>query len=262
MMRLDSYLTEKGLASSREKAKRLILDGKVSVNGTAVMKPSFQVSESDSVQAEHGDGYVGRGAYKLIGALDSFGIELGGRVCADIGASTGGFTQVMLEHGAARVYAVDVGHGQLDKSLVADARVVNCEGVNVRSIPEDYFGEKVSFAACDLSFISLKVVLPAVCAALSENAELVTLIKPQFEAGRQAVGKNGLVRSPKDHEQVLIQMCAFFAAEGLALLGLISSPIKGGDGNAEYLAHLTKAKADCIIPEIREIVRQALENRR
>lgn len=262
MMRLDAYLSANGMAQSREKAKRMITEGKVSVNGNVVTKPAFSVDEGDMVTAEQGDGYVGRGAYKLLGALDSFGIDISGRVCADIGASTGGFTQVMLERGAQKVFAVDVGHGQLDMSLVNDSRVKNCEGVNVRSIAADFFGEKVSFAACDLSFISLRTVLPAVCGALDDNAELVTLIKPQFEAGRAAVGKNGLVRSKSAHEQVLMQMCAFFAEQGLALLGLIPSPIKGGDGNAEYLAYVTKAETCGIVPDIGLIAAKALDNRR
>lgn len=261
-MRLDAYMAANGLAPSREKAKRLIAEGRVSINGAVVTKASHSVNEGDTVTAEQGDGYVGRGAYKLIGALDSFGISLDGKVCADIGASTGGFTQVMLKRGAEKVFAVDVGHGQLDPLLLNDSRVVNCEGVNVRSIQPDFFGGEVSFAACDLSFISLRTVLPAVFAALSDSAELVTLIKPQFEAGREAIGKNGLVRSKSDHIRVLAEMCEFFSAEGVTLLGLIPSPIKGGDGNAEYLAHISKAKSEGCIPDIGGIVKSALENRR
>lgn len=259
MKRLDAYLADSGMTSSREKAKRLILDGRVSVNGRAVTKPSAQIGEGDSVTLEQGDNYVGRGALKLIGAFEAFGLDVSGRVCADIGASTGGFTQVMLERGAKRVYAVDVGHGQLADELLRDGRVVNREGVNVRFMPPDFFDEKVTFAAVDLSFISLTQTLPAVAAALDEGAQLAVLIKPQFEAGRAALNKHGIVRDRRVHEQVLASMLDFFESAGLTVGGLTHSPVAGGDGNIEYLASLTKGEGTRLGFDVKRIAAQAFE---
>lgn len=260
MKRLDAYLVGSGLTSSREKAKRLILDGKVTVNGKAVTKPSTQVEDTDSVSLAEGERYVGRGALKLVGAFEEFGTDVKGLVCADIGASTGGFTQVMLERGASRVYAVDVGHGQLADELLADSRVVNCEGVNVRFLTGDFFKEPVRFAAVDLSFISLTQTLPAVAAALAEDAELAVLIKPQFEAGRQALNKHGIVRDRRVHERVLTSMLVFFDSLELSAAGLIASPVSGGDGNIEYLAQLVKGGGGSRSFDVKRIVAQAHEN--
>lgn len=260
MKRLDAYLADSGMTSSREKAKRLILDGKVTVNGRAVTKPSAQINDTDSVSLAEGERYVGRGALKLLGAFEAFGTDVSGMVCADIGASTGGFTQVMLEHGAAKVYAVDVGHGQLAAELLCDSRVVNCEGVNVRFLTNDFFKEPVRFAAVDLSFISLTQTLAAVAAALAEDAELAVLIKPQFEAGRQALNKHGIVKDRRVHEQVLGSMLRFFDSAELSVLGLIPSPVSGGDGNIEYLASLKKGGGASRSFDVRRIVAQAHEN--
>ena len=260
MARLDVYMTEHGLAPSREKAKQLIADGRVTVGGRAALKPSANVSEGDEVIVSAGRDYVGRGAYKLLRAFEVFPISAEGKKCADIGASTGGFTQVLLEKGAAMVWAVDVGHGQLDKSLIADERVKNCEGVNVRYLPEDFFGKEAELACCDLSFISLTQILPALTSALPDGAEIITLIKPQFEAGRQALGKNGVVRSKKDHAETLERLTAFFPTLGLSARGLDYSPISGGDGNIEYLAHLRKEETPSRSFDLKKLVETAFAN--
>lgn len=241
MTRLDVFLTENRLVSSREKAKRLIRGGKVTVNGKPCDKPSQTVGETDEVILLEAERYVGRGALKLLKAFEVFPIDVCGTVCADIGASTGGFTQVLLERGAEYVYAVDVGHGQLARELAEHERVRNCEGVNVRYMPSDFFDRQVCFMSCDLSFISLTQVLPAMSAALAEGGEMAVLIKPQFEAGRAALNKNGLVKDRKKHAEALNSLSEFFPSVSLSLQGLDHSPICGGDGNIEYLAYLVKS---------------------
>ena len=242
--RLDKYLVGCGLAKSRERAKALISEGKVFVNGIAADKPSMIITPEDSVTAGDDLRYVGRGALKLIKALDLFEIDLSGLVCADLGASTGGFTQVMLERGAAKVYAVDVGHGQLDASLAADSRVISLEGVNVRDLTAEQIPERLPFISADLSFISLRNVIGDIERLLSDNGRAVVLIKPQFEAGREAIGKNGIVRDPKDHIRVLDELSAAFQLSGLYISGLTFSPVKGGSGNIEYLALLGRNAPD------------------
>ncbi len=260
MKRLDVAAAERGLASSREKAKRLIADGKITVNGAVVTKPAFAVSDSDELAALESEKYVGRGAYKLIGAFEAFPIDVRGKICADIGASTGGFTQVLLENGAQLVYAVDIGHGQLAQSLAQDSRVRNIEGVNARYMQPEIFDSLPQFMCCDLSFISLTQVLTQMAASLTDGGEIVALIKPQFEAGKAALNKNGLVRGKKDHIRTLDTLCAFFAQMGLSLRGLTNSPICGGDGNIEYLAHLEKSDVPSKSFDIKKIVDIAFEN--
>ncbi len=260
MKRLDVYLFESGLLPSREKAKRAIIDKRVKINGTAADKPSTLVDGSEEIKLIENDAYVGRGAYKLIKALDGFGIDVNGKVCADIGASTGGFTQVLLERGAALVYAVDVGHGQLAKELLTDSRVINCEGVNARALPSDFFDTKPQLISCDVSFISITKLLPSVADAAAEDAELVVLIKPQFEAGKKALNKNGLVTDKKAHIQTLSQLVQFFELIDLTLCGLDFSPISGGDGNIEYLAYLKKEGIESKVFDIEYIVKSAFEN--
>ena len=233
-MRLDVFLFERELARSREAAKRLIAEGRVTVNGSIVSRPAYSVSEQDIVKAE-ADGYVGRGAYKLKKAAESFGIDFTDLVCGDFGASTGGFTQIMLQGGAARVYAVDVGHGQLAAELAADDRVVNMEGVNIKDVSPEMFPSPLDLAAADLSFISLKFAVPAIAEVLRPGGRAVMLIKPQFECGRENVGKNGIVRSRKIHVKVIAQTERLFEENGLAVTGLDFSPVRGGDGNIEYL---------------------------
>lgn len=239
-MRLDIYLTEKNLINSRERGKRLIKDGKVTVNGVVCTKPSFEVNDEDDISVENAPDYVGRGLIKLETAFQTFKLDINNKICADIGASTGGFTQCMLRYGAKKVYAVDVGHGQLDSSLVSNPMVVNCEGVNARYLTADFFNEIPEFMGVDLSFISLTLVMPAITACLHSDGDLVVLIKPQFEAGKQALNKKGIVKNPKDHIRVLKTLFDFFVELGLTVNDAVPSAIRGGDGNIEYLAHLKK----------------------
>lgn len=240
--RLDVFLVKKSYVKSRVKAKELVLSGNVSVNGEVIIKPSVCVNEDCEIIISDSEShqYVGRGALKLKGAFECFDICVKNRYCADIGASTGGFTQVLLENGAKKVYAVDVGHGQLAKELADDKRVKNCEGVNVREVVPEFFSEPIEFMCGDLSFISLKLVIPPLKECLAENGEMIMLIKPQFEAGRKALNKKGIVKDKKDHIRVMHELFEFFESCGLELLGIAPSPIKGGDGNIEYLAHLKK----------------------
>lgn len=243
MSRLDVYLVEASLAKSRERAKKLIKDGAVTVNEKVSKKPSFEVGAEDNVKLIKADmSYVGRGLLKLETAFKAFGLDVSGKVCADIGASTGGFTQCLLESGAEYVYAVDVGHGQLDESLVKDPRVKNCEGVNARYLTQDFFDKPVEFMSADLSFISLSIVMPALAGSVEENGIITALIKPQFEAGRKALSKGGIVKDPKDHKRVLEELLPMFERLGLAVKGLVCSNVKGGDGNIEYLVCLRKSK--------------------
>ncbi|MGN0601750.1 MAG: TlyA family RNA methyltransferase [Oscillospiraceae bacterium] len=240
--RIDLYLVEKGFAKSRERAKEMVKSGNVSVDGRIVSKPSALVEEDcEIVVTGQVMDYVGRGALKLKHAFECFDIDVKDKYCADIGASTGGFTQIMLEKGAKKVYAVDVGHGQLAKELAEDDRVVNCEGTNVKNLAKDFFDEPIEFVAGDLSFISLKLVIPVVKECVSDGGQMVLLIKPQFEAGKSALNKKGIVKDKKVHVRVLEELTSFFEECGLRLMGLTNSAIKGGDGNIEYLAWLEKS---------------------
>lgn len=253
-MRLDQAIFARGLTDSREKAQRLVRDGFVTVDGKPVTKPAFAVDETAEIIVAENDDFVGRGAYKLQAALDTFAIDLSGRVCLDIGASTGGFTEVMLRRGAKYVYAVDVGSGQLAQRLRADARVCNMEKTDVRTLTPGVLPLTPDFCSIDVSFISLSLVLP--CLKNLNNGQFIALIKPQFEAGRADVGKNGIVKSPAAHERVLKNFCALLASLGLSLAALIVSPVRGGDGNIEYLASFSSAPTD-YVPDIRAIVRSA-----
>lgn len=241
--RLDVFLVEESLVKSRAKAKELIQNGSVTVDGTIAKKPSLLVEDDCKVvvTADEASQYVGRGALKLKGAFESFSIDVKGKCCADIGASTGGFTQVLLENGASIVYAVDVGHDQLAKELACDERVKNCEGTNVRDLTPDFFEGPVEFMCGDLSFISLRLVIPTLINCLADDGEIVMLIKPQFEAGKKALNKKGLVKDKKDHLRVLTELSEFFESCGLAVVDLAPSAITGGDGNIEYLVHLKKS---------------------
>ena len=241
MSRLDVFLTEKNYVKSRERAKKLIKSGEVKVNGKVVSKPSAEISDSDSIELLKEDfAYVSRGLLKLSGGLDFFGIDVNGLICADIGASTGGFTQCLLDRGAGYVYAVDVGHGQLDESLVNNLQVKNCEGVNARNLTADYFDRTIDFISVDLSFISLKLVMPALVNVLKNNGEICALIKPQFEVGKKSVGKNGIVKDKGEHIRILNELTDFFISLGLDIKGLTNSSVTGGDGNIEYLVYMKK----------------------
>jgi 23S rRNA (cytidine1920-2'-O)/16S rRNA (cytidine1409-2'-O)-methyltransferase len=237
-VRLDQLLVQRGLAESREKAQRLILAGAVRVNGAPAGKPGHTVADEPELvlAVEASERFVSRGGLKLEKAFETFGLDVAGRICLDVGASTGGFTDCLLQHGAARVYAVDVGRGQLDWRLRGDPRVVVREGVNARYLKPGDLPEPVSFAVADVSFISLTKILPAVT-PLMETGDLVTLIKPQFEAGAGQVGKGGVVRDPAVRERVVAEIRDFGGRlPGLVWQACCESPIKGPAGNVEFLA--------------------------
>ncbi len=234
--RLDQLLVERGLAESREKAKALVLAGAVFVDGQKADKPGHSVAITSRVEITERLPYVSRGGFKLEAALDRFGIDPRGRVCVDAGASTGGFTDVLLQRGAGRVYAVDVGTGQLDWKLRNDARVVVKEGINARYLKPEHIGEPVDLAVCDVSFISLTLVLPAVAGLLKENGEIVALVKPQFEAGRGQVGKGGIVRDPELHRAAVERVARAAHALGFKT-DTMESPILGAEGNKEFLLY-------------------------
>ena len=242
--RLDVLLVKKGLASSREKAKAIIMSGIVFVDGQREDKAGSTFDEKQQIIIKGKTlKYVSRGGLKLEKAMDNFGISLEGKVCMDVGASTGGFTDCMLQNGAIKVYSVDVGYGQLDWKLRNDERVVCMERTNMRYMTEDDIEEKASFVSIDVSFISLTKILPAVSRILETEGQVVVLIKPQFEAGREKVGKKGVVRDPKVHEEVIEKICDFASSNGFLLLHLDYSPIKGPEGNIEYLLHMQKTAA-------------------
>jgi 23S rRNA (cytidine1920-2'-O)/16S rRNA (cytidine1409-2'-O)-methyltransferase len=234
--RLDLALVERGLADTRSKAQSLIMARRVLVNGTFVDKAGANVTAEDEVRvAELEHPWVGRGGMKLAHALKEFAIDVTGKVCADIGASTGGFTDVLLKNGAAKIYAIDVGHGQLDVSLRNDPRVVNREKVNARFLHPESFEDEIDFVSIDVSFISLKLILPPVTRFL--RGELVALIKPQFEVGKHDVGKGGIVRDAAKRQEVVDGVVAFARELGLEVKGVIESPVKGAEGNVEFLMH-------------------------
>ena len=240
-IRLDQLVFDLGLAESRERAKTTVMSGLVFVNGQRADKPGMQVSPDIKVEIK-GTAlpYVSRGGLKLEKALKVFPIDVNDKVCIDCGASTGGFTDVLLKNGAAKVYSVDVGYGQLAWSLRNDERVVNMERTNIRYISSELIPEPLDICVMDLSFISVKLVLPAVCALLKDNAQLVCLIKPQFEAGREEVGKKGVVRDKAVHLSVIESVLSFAPTVGMTVMGLDFSPIKGPEGNREYLCYMKK----------------------
>ena len=242
--RLDQLIFDLGFTESRERAKTTIMSGLVFVNGQRVDKPGTSVPLDAKIEVR-GDAlpFVSRGGYKLDKALKVFPIDPAGKVCIDCGASTGGFTDVLLQHGAAKVYAVDVGYGQLAWKLRTDERVINLERTNLRYITEEQIPELLDLAVMDVSFISIRLVLPAVKNLLKPDADFVCLIKPQFEAGREEVGKKGVVRDKAVHERVIHNILDFAPQIGLAVMGLDYSPIKGPEGNIEYICHLKNCDA-------------------
>ena len=237
--RLDQLVFERGYTDSRERAKTTVMSGLVFVNGQRADKPGMPVSPDAQIEVR-GDAlpFVSRGGFKLDKALRVFPIDPAGKLCIDCGASTGGFTDVLLQHGARKVYAVDVGYGQLAWKLRVDERVVNLERTNLRYVTEEQIPEKLDLAVMDVSFISVRLVLPAVRLLLKEGADLVCLIKPQFEAGREEVGKKGVVRDEAVHREVVQGILDFAPTIGLSVLGLDYSPIKGPEGNIEYICHM------------------------
>lgn len=237
-IRLDQAVVQRGLAESREKAQRLIMAGKVRVNGQVQTKAGRDIPVDAVVEVEQPDRFVGRGGEKLEGAFAAFPLDVTGRVCIDVGSSTGGFTDCLLQHGAAKVYAVDVGTNQLHWKLRQDPRVVVMEQVNARHLDPAHFPERPSFACMDLSFISLTLVLPAVMKVLAPGATLVTLIKPQFEAGRDEVGEGGVVRDEAVRQAVVDRIRRFCETElGLVCGGIATSPLTGPAGNVEFLGY-------------------------
>ncbi len=240
--RLDVLLVRQGFAESREKAKAVIMSGSVYVNGQKEDKAGtmFDVEKARLEVRGNTLKYVSRGGLKLEKAVDQFQVELSGKVCMDIGASTGGFTDCMLQNGAAKVYAVDVGHGQLAWKLRNDERVICMEKTNFRYMVREDIAEELDFASVDVSFISLDKILGPAYNLLKPNAQMVCLIKPQFEAGREKVGKKGVVREPAVHKEVIEAVLAFTLTKGFGLLHLDFSPIRGPEGNIEYLMHLVK----------------------
>lgn len=257
-IRLDQLVFDKGLAESRERAKAYIMAGSVYVNGQKETKPGTSVAEDAAVEMR-GETlpYVSRGGWKLEKALRVFPIDVKDAVCIDCGASTGGFTDVLLQSGAAKVYAVDVGYGQLAWSLRTDPRVVCMERTNIRYVTPEDLGEPLDLSVVDVSFISLKIVLPAIQKLLKPTGQVLCLIKPQFEAGKENVGKKGVVRDPAVHAQVLRDFTALAASLNLTIRNLTFSPVKGPEGNIEFLAHLSMQPGQETLPDIDTLVAQA-----
>lgn len=246
--RLDIIIVEQGLVTGRDKAKGIIMAGQIYVNNQKSDKPGQLVDEGDTIELR-GDTlrYVSRGGLKLEKSMAEFGIELEGLVCADIGASTGGFTDCMLQNGAVRVYAVDVGYGQLAWKLRQDERVVNLERTNIRHVTVQQIPEPIDFISIDVSFISLSLVLPVAYQLLRDNCKVVCLVKPQFEAGRELVGKKGVVRELSTHVMVLEKILGVAQNIGFCPLGLTFSPVKGPEGNIEYLLYLQKCQGEPLV---------------
>ena len=242
--RLDVLLVQQGLANSRELAKAYIMAGNVYVDGQKEDKAGTKVAVTAKLEVKGNQmKYVSRGGYKLEKAMDVFGIRLNGKICLDIGASTGGFTDCMLQNGASKVYAIDVGYGQFAWKLRNDERVVCLEKTNVRYVTHEQVPDEGDFASIDVSFISMTKVLPAVLGVLGEKGQLVCLIKPQFEAGREKVGKKGVVRDSSVHREVIEMIVEYVRTQSLGILGLDFSPIKGPEGNIEYLIYLDKSRS-------------------
>jgi 23S rRNA (cytidine1920-2'-O)/16S rRNA (cytidine1409-2'-O)-methyltransferase len=243
--RLDKLLVERGLVPTRSKAQGVILAGEVLVNGARMDKPGTAVPLEATIELKAPLPYVGRGGFKLAGALETFGLDVTNAVCADVGACTGGFTDVLLQNGGKRVYAIDVGYGQLDWSLRKDARVVVLERTNARYL--ERLDELVDFVAIDVSFISLRLILPAVKQWLAENASIVALIKPQFEAGPKQVGRGGIVKDTAVHRAVLLDLWHWFRENDLGVQGLTTSSVTGADGNVEFLVWLQLGVVDGVL---------------
>ena len=259
--RLDILLVEKGIGNSRERAKTSIMAGLVFVDGHRVDKAGEKVNrDADIVFKGEELKYVSRGGLKLEKAMNEFNITLDGKVCMDIGASTGGFTDCMLQNNAAKVFSVDVGYGQFAWKLRVDERVVCMERTNIRYVTPEDIGEKLDFASIDVSFISLRTIMPAVINLLKDDGEVVALIKPQFEAGRDKVGKKGVVREKSVHKEVVTNIANYLLEHNLNIIGMSFSPIKGPEGNREYLVYFSKNKdkeSDFNLEKIDEIINES-----
>ena len=259
MARLDAEMVARGIARSRQRAKEMVEAGNVEVNSVRAKKASQEVSPEDVIVSHEEEKYVGRGALKLERAVEEFALDLAGKVCIDIGASTGGFTELMLMKGAAKVYAVDVGTGQLAQSLRDDSRVVNMEGTDIRGVSPDTIGGRADIVTADVSFISLTLILPKIYELLDESGTAAVLIKPQFEAGRSGIGKNGIVRDRKVHIRVLSDIDSFARSLGFVCEKYVPSPVKGGSGNIEYLVKLRKAGVLPVSHDFRRLVENAFK---
>ena len=258
--RLDILLTQRGLAESRAKAQALIMSGQVYVDGQKADKAGAAFPDEAQLEVRGSAcPYVSRGGLKLEKALTAFGVNPAGMVCSDSGASTGGFTDCLLQHGARKVFAIDVGYGQLAWSVRSDSRVIVMERTNIRYVTPEDLGEPLDLSVVDVSFISLKLVLPVIRRLLKPNGQVLCLIKPQFEAGKDLVGKKGVVRDPAVHRQVLEDFAALAGSLEFALLGMTFSPVKGPEGNVEFLAHLALGASTAFVPDTAGIVRQAHE---
>ncbi len=258
--RLDVLLVEKGFADTRTKAQAIIMSGLVYVDGQKADKPGISYEESVDLEVRSGGcPYVSRGGLKLEKALRDFGVDPTGYVCSDSGASTGGFTDCLLQQGAKKVFAIDVGYGQLDWKIRSDPRVVVMERTNVRYVTPEDLGEPLDLSVVDVSFISLGIVLPVIKTFLKPTGQVLCLIKPQFEAGREKVGKKGVVRDPAVHREVLDNFVALTGKIGFKILGLTFSPVKGPEGNIEFLAHLTLEDVCGIQPDTEALVAAAHE---
>ena len=256
--RLDVLLTEQGYADTRSKAQAIIMSGNVYVNGQKADKPG--VSYEETVELEVRGAvcpYVSRGGLKLEKALRDFGVKPVGYVCSDSGASTGGFTDCLLQQGARKVFAIDVGYGQLDWKIRSDERVVVMERTNIRYVTPEDLGEPLDLSVIDVSFIGLEIVLPTIKTLLKPTGQVLCLIKPQFEAGKENVGKKGVVRDPKIHKMVLDNFVTLVDSLGFKILGLTFSPVKGPEGNIEFLGHLTLDEVEGIRPDTASVVEQA-----
>lgn len=257
--RLDVLLTERGHAETRTKAQAIIMSGLVYVDGQKADKPGISYEETVDIEVRSGGcPYVSRGGLKLEKALRDFGVKPDGYVCSDSGASTGGFTDCLLQQGAKKVFAIDVGYGQLDWKIRSDPRVVVMERTNIRYVTTEQLGEPLDLSVVDVSFISLKIVLPVIKTLLKqESGQVLCLIKPQFEAGREKVGKKGVVREPGTHKEVLDAFVELADALDFKILGLTFSPVKGPEGNIEFLGHLTLEDKEGIRPDTAAVVADA-----
>lgn len=260
--RLDVYLHINNFVESREKAKQSIQNSCVYVNNKLITKTSFKVTNQDSIEVRQSFPYVGRGASKIEKAINFFKIDVNNKTAVDIGASTGGFTDFLLKNNARKVYAIDVGHDQLHQSLKTDERVVNLENTNFRYIDSSIFKEQIDIIAADVSFISLKLILPKIAEISNSDTDIVVLIKPQFEAGRHNVGKNGIVKDKKIHEEVLNNVEKYCKESNLYLKNVTYSPIKGGDGNTEYLGHIKKGtNENTDVIKFKDLIIQAFDKK-
>ena len=258
--RLDVLVTERGYAENRTKAQAIIMSGLVYVQGQKADKPGVSYEETVDIEVRTGGcPYVSRGGLKLEKALRDFGVDPTGFVCSDSGASTGGFTDCLLQQGASKVFAIDVGYGQLDWKIRSDPRVVVMERTNVRYVTAEQLGEPLDLSVVDVSFISLRIVLPVIKTFLKPTGQILCLIKPQFEAGKEKVGKKGVVRDPATHKEVLDDFVALANELEMKILGLTFSPVKGPEGNIEFLGHLTLGDREGICSDTAKLVAQAHE---